>query len=138
MTLTEVALAGHGMGTGEIVRYLGTYGSDRISRVALLAPLPPFVLRSEGNPAGLELVWFDEQIARARNDPADFLDQFVEAAFATDGRGGSAGPAETQALNIEAWPMPEANYATVPGAPYAVAWTHADEVNRMLVDFLGR
>ncbi|MFI6058318.1 alpha/beta fold hydrolase [Streptomyces sp. NPDC051286] len=39
--LTDAALVGHGMGTGDIVRYLGAYGSDRISRAALLAPLPP-------------------------------------------------------------------------------------------------
>ncbi len=48
-----MAIVGFSMGTGEVTRYLGRYGADRVSRAALLAPLPPFLLRTGDNPAGL-------------------------------------------------------------------------------------
>src|SRR5215467_6484526 len=42
LDLHDVALIGHSMGTGEVTRYLATYGSERVSRAAMLAPLPPY------------------------------------------------------------------------------------------------
>ena|GEM_PF-4491801 len=44
LDLRDAALVGHGMGTGEVTHYLAAYGSERVSKAALLAPLPPFAL----------------------------------------------------------------------------------------------
>ncbi|MEU6009684.1 alpha/beta hydrolase [Streptomyces sp. NPDC047453] len=64
--LDEAVLVGHAAGTGEIARYLGTYGSARVAKVAFLAALPPFLLRTGDTPQGLELSYFDALIAKAR------------------------------------------------------------------------
>jgi non-heme chloroperoxidase len=42
LDLTGALLAGFCSGTGEVIRYLGTYGQQRVRGAALLAPLPPF------------------------------------------------------------------------------------------------
>ena len=45
LDLTGAVLAGFCSGTGEVMRYLGTYGQRRVRGAALLAPLPPFLPR---------------------------------------------------------------------------------------------
>src|SRR5512133_4209043 len=54
LNLRDAVLVGHSMGTGEVTRYLGTYGSARVSRAVLLAPLAPFLLKTPDNPEGVE------------------------------------------------------------------------------------
>jgi pimeloyl-ACP methyl ester carboxylesterase len=46
LDLHDVTLVGFSMGTGEVTRYLAVYGSRRVRAAALLAPLPPFLLRT--------------------------------------------------------------------------------------------
>src|SRR6188474_237970 len=50
LDLSDVALIGFSMGTGEVTRYIGTYGTERISKAGLLAPIPPFLLLTDDNP----------------------------------------------------------------------------------------
>jgi len=45
LNLRDAVLAGYCSGTGEVVRYLGTYGQRRVRGAALLAPLPSFLPR---------------------------------------------------------------------------------------------
>jgi non-heme chloroperoxidase len=52
LDLNNVVLAGFSMGTGEVARYIGTYGSARVDKAAFLAPLEPFLIKSDDNPAG--------------------------------------------------------------------------------------
>src|ERR1700716_140742 len=51
--LDDVVLAGFSMGTGEVTRYLGTYGSGRVGKAALLGVIPPFLLKTEDHPEGV-------------------------------------------------------------------------------------
>ncbi|HEX6508258.1 MAG TPA: alpha/beta hydrolase, partial [Chloroflexota bacterium] len=44
LDLRDATLVGFSMGTGEVARYLSTYGSRRVRNAALLAPVPPFLL----------------------------------------------------------------------------------------------
>ena len=53
-------LAGFSMGTGEVTRYLGTYGSARVRRAALLGAIPPFLLKTDGNPEGVDGEVFEQ------------------------------------------------------------------------------
>ena len=46
----DVVLAGFSMGTGEVTRYLGTYGSAGVGKAALFGVIPPFLLQTEDNP----------------------------------------------------------------------------------------
>jgi non-heme chloroperoxidase len=49
----DVVLAGFSMGTGEVTRYLGTYGSAGVAKAALFGVIPPFVLQTDDNPKGV-------------------------------------------------------------------------------------
>jgi non-heme chloroperoxidase len=64
LDLRDVVLFGFSMGTGEVVRYIRTYGSARISKAALLGTIPPFVLKTDGNPLGV-----DSEVASRRLSP---------------------------------------------------------------------
>ena len=48
----DIVLAGFSMGTGEVTRYLGTYGSARVRKAALFGAIPPFLLKTDDNPEG--------------------------------------------------------------------------------------
>ena len=54
LDLTDVVLVGFSMGTGEVTRYLGTYGSKRVRKAALLGAIPPFLLKTADNPEGVD------------------------------------------------------------------------------------
>ncbi len=58
LDLRQMVLAGFSMGTGEVIRHLGTYGSDRVDRAALFGPIPPFLLQTpEGAAPGPTSQW---------------------------------------------------------------------------------
>jgi non-heme chloroperoxidase len=59
LDLTDAVLVGFSMGTGEVARYLGTYGSARVAKAAFLASLEPFLLRTDDNPDGVPQDVFD-------------------------------------------------------------------------------
>ena len=80
LDLTGMVLAGFSMGTGEVTRYLGTYGSSRVAKAVLMGAIPPFLLKTAGNPDGVDQSVFDGIKAAVIADrPAyfkDFLDNF--------------------------------------------------------------
>ena len=71
------------MGTGEVTRYLGRYGSERVAKGVLVAPIPPFLLQTPDNPEGVPQGLFDGFVQAAEADtPAwmkGFLDNFYNA-----------------------------------------------------------
>jgi non-heme chloroperoxidase len=83
LDLYGAVLAGHSMGTGEVTRYLGSYGSARVAKGVLVAPIPPFLLQAGDNPDGVPQGLFDGFAEAARADtPAwmkGFLDNFYNA-----------------------------------------------------------
>ena len=80
LDLRDATLVGHSMGTGEVTRYLGSYGSQRVARGVLVSPIPPYLLQASDNPEGLPASMFDGFMQNARqDDPAwmkGFLDNF--------------------------------------------------------------
>jgi non-heme chloroperoxidase len=52
LDLTGVALIGFSMGGGEVARYLGRYGSDRVSRAGFIGAITPYLLKTDDNPSG--------------------------------------------------------------------------------------
>jgi pimeloyl-ACP methyl ester carboxylesterase len=54
LDLHDAVLVGFSMGTGEVGRYLGTYGSARVAKAAFLASLEPFLLKTDDNPDGVD------------------------------------------------------------------------------------
>lgn len=77
LDLREAALVGFSMGGGEVARYLGAYGSERVSQAVFMAAIPPFLLRGDGNPEGVDAAVFDGiRQALAADRPA-FLAKFL-------------------------------------------------------------
>jgi len=57
--VTKATLVGHAMGAGEIARYVGRYGTDRVTRMAFVSGVPPLMVRTTSNPIGLPISVFD-------------------------------------------------------------------------------
>src|SRR5215510_11971227 len=55
LDLNEVTLVGHSTGGGEVGRYIGRYGTDRVKKAVLIAAVPPLMLKTEANPEGLPM-----------------------------------------------------------------------------------
>jgi pimeloyl-ACP methyl ester carboxylesterase len=71
-----------------VARYLGTYGSDRVSQTVFISAVPPFLLRTPDNPDGVEVRVFDEiQKAIVADRPA-FLTAFLSKFYNVDILGG--------------------------------------------------
>jgi non-heme chloroperoxidase len=80
LELDDVVLCGFSMGTGEVTRYLGRYGSSRVAKAVLMGAIPPFLLKTDDNPDGVDGSVFEGiKEAVVRDRPAyfkDFLDNF--------------------------------------------------------------
>ena len=60
LDLKAACLIGFSAGGGEVARYIGRHGSKRIAKVALIAAVPPLMLKTAANPGGLPIEKFDE------------------------------------------------------------------------------
>jgi non-heme chloroperoxidase len=80
LDLRDMVLCGFSMGTGEVTRYLGSYGSERVRKAVLMGAIPPFLLKTPDNPEGVDASVFDGiKEAVAKDRPAyfkEFLDNF--------------------------------------------------------------
>jgi len=81
LNLTDVALVGFSMGGGEVARYLGKYGSSRISKAVLLGSVVPMLLKTEEHEDGVPSDVFDGMIAGLQNDRPTFLAEFGKQFF---------------------------------------------------------
>ena len=59
LDLRDAALVGFSMGGGEVARYLGTHGSERVRKAAFMAAIPPFLLKTADNPSGVDGAVFE-------------------------------------------------------------------------------
>jgi non-heme chloroperoxidase len=76
LDLHDVLLVGFSMGTGEVTRYLATYGSKRVSKAVLMGVLPPFLLKTPDNPEGIDGAVFEEIVAAIKLDRLAYLTAF--------------------------------------------------------------
>ena len=84
LDLTGVVLVGFSMGTGEVARYLSTYGSRRIAKAAFLASLEPFLLKTDDNPTGVPQEIRDGIVAAVTADRYAYFTDFYKAFYNTD------------------------------------------------------
>jgi len=59
LDLRDVVLVGHSTGGGEVARYIGRYGCDRVAKAVLIGSVPPVMLISARNPEGTPMRIFD-------------------------------------------------------------------------------
>jgi non-heme chloroperoxidase len=188
LDVADVALVGFSMGTGEVTRYLGTYGSGRVRKAALLGAIPPFLLKTADNPAGVDGEVFDGIKAAIAKDRYAYLEDLFNDFYNVDVFGGSrisdrawqasfvvaagASPSATYAC-VDSWLtdfrgdlervdvptlvvhgtedrilpisataerlpalIDDVRLVRVEGGPHNIAWTHPEEVNRALLEFL--
>jgi len=76
LDLRGATLAGFSMGGGEVVRYLSTYGSARVSKAVLISAVPPFLLKTSDNPDGVDAKVFEDIEKNIRKDRPAFLKEF--------------------------------------------------------------
>jgi non-heme chloroperoxidase len=186
----DVVLAGFSMGTGEVTRYLGAYGSAGVSRAALFGAIPPFLLQTPDNPKGVpgsvfdgikqaivadRYAYFDDFFANFYNTDVLAPDRIGDAALRASFQvAAGAGPYATYAC-VDTWltdfreDLPKIDVPTllvhgtadrilpfeataarlrdeqmiadltvveVADGPHNIGWTHPDEVNEALLDFL--
>jgi pimeloyl-ACP methyl ester carboxylesterase len=124
LELTNIVLVGFSMGTGEVGRYLGTYGSARVAKAAFLASLEPYLLRTDENPDGVELSVFDGIIAAVKQDRYAYFADFYSNFYNTDENLGSR-------LSEEAL---RASWTVAAGASY---YASAAAVPTWITDFRG-
>jgi non-heme chloroperoxidase len=188
LDLRDVILVGHSMGTGEVTRYLGAYGSARVSKAVLISPIPPFLLQTDDNPEGLPASLFDGFVHTASADAPAWMKGFLDNFYNIDVLGGklvsdeayraswnvaSSASAMAAVACIPTWetdfradlpkmdvpvlviqgdadrilPFPNTGKRlpgliknmemfAIEGGPHAIAWTHSDQVNHALLDFL--
>jgi len=74
--LSEVTVVGFSMGGGEVARYIGKYGTANLSKAALISAVPPFMLKTDDNPDGLEKEVFEGFKEEIKKDRPAFLKGF--------------------------------------------------------------
>jgi non-heme chloroperoxidase len=72
LDLRNVALVGHSTGGGEVVRYIGRHGTERVAKAVLIAAVPPLLLKTAANPEGLPLEVFDSIRASVAKDRSQY------------------------------------------------------------------
>jgi non-heme chloroperoxidase len=188
LDLREAVLAGHSMGTGEITRYLGRYGSARVAKGMLISPIPPYLLQAADNPEGVPDALFDGFAQAARADTPAWMKGFLDTFYNIDTLRGTlisdqawqaawnlavTASATAAVACIGTWTtdfrddlpkidvpilvihgdadqvlpldktasrlpglIKDMHLVVVEGGPHAIPWTHADQVNTALLDFI--
>jgi non-heme chloroperoxidase len=188
----DVVLAGFSMGTGEVTRYLGRYGSAGVSKAALFGVIPPFLLQTEDNPKGVpgdvfdgikqtvladRYAWFDSFFANFYNTDVLAPDRIGDAALRASFQVAAAASPFASYACVDTWltdfrnDLPKIDVPTlvvhgtadrilpfdataarlrdekliadltvvsVQDGPHNIGWTHPEECNAALMDFLSR
>lgn len=188
LDLRDAVLVGHSMGTGEVTRYLGRYGSARAAKGVLVSPILPYLLQADDNPDGVPRGLLDGFVQAARADTPAWMKGFLDTFYNIDTLRGTlvsdqawqaswnlavTASATAAVACIGTWTtdfrddlpkidvpvlvvqgdadqvlpldktgqrlpglIKDVELVVVEGAPHAIAWTHADQVNTALLDFL--
>ncbi len=84
LDVQDITLVGFSMGTGEVTRYLATYGSKRVRKAALLGSIPPFLLKTPDNPEGVDGQVFEGIKAAIVKDRYAYFEDFLNNFYNVD------------------------------------------------------
>jgi non-heme chloroperoxidase len=73
LDLKDAIHVGHSTGGGEVARYIGRHGTKRVSKAVLVSAVPPLMLKTHANPAGLPMEVFDDLRAKVAADRSQFF-----------------------------------------------------------------
>ena len=86
LELRDVTLVGFSMGGGEVARYVGNHGEDRLHSVVFASAVPPYLMQTDDNPDGpLTKDAADEMESGLKEDQDAFYDDFTTQFFSVDG-----------------------------------------------------
>jgi len=81
LDLREATLVGHSTGGGEVARYIGRHGTNRVKKAVLIAAVPPLMLRTPSNPEGLPIEVFDKIRAGVAGDRSQYYKELAIAFY---------------------------------------------------------
>ena len=84
LDLSDATLVGHSTGGGEVARYIGRYGTQRVAKAVLIAAVPPITLKSPANPEGLPLEVFDTPQSDIIKDRSQFYKNLAQKFYGTN------------------------------------------------------
>src|SRR6202521_2827923 len=73
LDLTDAIHIGHSTGGGEVARYIGRHGTERVAKTVLIGAVPPLMLKTAANPGGLPMEAFDGIRAGVLADRSQFF-----------------------------------------------------------------
>src|SRR6476659_718992 len=85
LDLTGVSLVGHSMGTGEITRYIGKFGTRRLRKAVLIGTLGPYLVKAPDNPEGIDASVFSEIQAGIKADRPAAMMEFLMNFYSVGG-----------------------------------------------------
>jgi non-heme chloroperoxidase len=88
LNLTNVSLVGHSMGTGEITRYIGKYGTKRLRKAVLIGTLGPYLVKAPDNPEGIDASVFSGVQAGIEADRPVAMMEFLKNFYSVGGADG--------------------------------------------------
>src|SRR3977135_2759479 len=115
LDLSNMVLVGFSMGTGEVTRYLSTYGSKRVRKAALFGTIPPFLLKTDDNPEGVDGQVFEAIQSAIVKDRYAYFEDFLNNFYNVDVLGGTriSDRAWEASFNVAVGSSPFATYACV-------------------------
>ena len=72
LDLRDAVHVGHSTGGGEVARYLGRHGTERVAKAVLIGAVPPIMVKTAANPGGLPIDVFDGIRAGVAGNRAQF------------------------------------------------------------------
>jgi len=60
LDLRNAIHVGHSTGGGEVARYIGRHGTERVAKAVLIGAVPPLMLKTAANPGGTPIEAFDQ------------------------------------------------------------------------------
>jgi non-heme chloroperoxidase len=188
LELRDAVLVGFSMGTGEVVRYISRYGSDRVAKAVFIGAILPFMLKTDENPSGVPQEAVDGMLDAIKADRYAFFTGFLQNFYNADENHGTRISEEALRYSwqlstsmspytsiwapatwytdfrpdidkidvptlimhgtgdrnvpidltsrVLAKKLPSTIYIEIEGAPHGMLWTHGEEINKALLDFL--
>ncbi|GHH80727.1 alpha/beta hydrolase [Streptomyces sulfonofaciens] len=87
LDLRDVTLVAHSMGGGELARYIGRHGTQRISRAVLLSAITPLMIKTDANPEGVPAKVFEDIKSGIVGERSQFWQDLSESFFGANRRG---------------------------------------------------
>ena len=120
LDLQDATIVGFSMGGGEVARYIGNYGSERISKAVLASAVPPYLFKADDNPdGGLEESDIQGFLDGVSGDRIAFLNDFTKNFFTpAGGKLLVSKPLRLYHRDIAAFASPKATYDCVKSFSY--------------------